>query len=54
MSDLFGVAGTELLDRLDLPALYAARMASLRRCSPGSSGAGWLRGDPRHPGWLSR
>ena len=31
MSDLFGVAGTELLDRLDLPAPYAARIASLRR-----------------------
>ena len=31
MSDLFGVAGTALLDRLDLPAPYAARIASLRR-----------------------
>ena len=31
MSDLFGVAGKELLDRLDLPAPYAARIASLRR-----------------------
>jgi transposase len=31
MSDLFGVWGTELLDRLDLPAPYAARIASLRR-----------------------
>lgn len=31
MSDLFGVAGIELLDRLDLPAPYAARIASLRR-----------------------
>jgi transposase len=31
MSDLFGVAGTELLDRLDLPSPYAARIASLRR-----------------------
>jgi transposase len=31
MSDLFGLAGTELLDRLDLPAPYAARIASLRR-----------------------
>ena len=30
MSDLFGLAGTELLDRLDLPA-PAARIASLRR-----------------------
>jgi transposase len=31
MSDLFGVAGTDLLDRLDLPAAYAARISSLRR-----------------------
>ena len=31
MSDLFGVAGTQLLDRLDLPSPYAARIASLRR-----------------------
>jgi transposase len=31
ISDLFGLAGTELLDRLDLPAPYAARIASLRR-----------------------
>jgi transposase len=31
MSDLFGVAGTALLDRLNLPAPYAARIASLRR-----------------------
>jgi transposase len=31
MSDLFGLAGVELLDRLDLPAPYAARIASLRR-----------------------
>ena len=31
MSDLFGLAGTELLDRLDLPVPYAARIASLRR-----------------------
>ena len=31
MTDLFGVAGTELLDRLSLPAPYAARIASLRR-----------------------
>jgi transposase len=31
MSDLFGVAGVDLLDRLDLPAAYAARIASLRR-----------------------
>jgi transposase len=31
MSDLFGVAGTAVLDGLDLPAPYAARIASLRR-----------------------
>ena len=32
MTDLFGVGGTELLDRLrPLPAPYAARIASLRR-----------------------
>jgi transposase len=31
MSDLFGVAGTELLNGLELPAAYAARIASLRR-----------------------
>ena len=31
MSDLFGLAGTEFVDRLELPAPYAARIASLRR-----------------------
>lgn len=31
MSDLFGVAGTELLNGLDLPEPYPARIASLRR-----------------------
>jgi transposase len=31
MSDLFGVADTELLNGLDLPKPYAARIASLRR-----------------------
>jgi transposase len=31
MSDLFGVGGRQLLDRLALPAPYAARIASLRR-----------------------
>jgi transposase len=31
MSDLFGVGGTALLDRLDLPTPYAARITSLRR-----------------------
>jgi transposase len=31
MSDLFGLEGTALLDRLELPAPYAARIGSLRR-----------------------
>jgi transposase len=31
MTDLFGVAGTELLDRLRLPTPYASRIDSLRR-----------------------
>ena len=31
MSDLFGPTGTDLLDRLTLPSVYAARVASLRR-----------------------
>ena len=31
MSDLFGVGGTDLLNRVDLPTPYAARVASLRR-----------------------
>jgi transposase len=31
MSDLFGTAGSAVLDRLELPAPYAARIASLRR-----------------------
>jgi transposase len=31
MSDLFGVDGNKLLDRLQLPAPYAARITSLRR-----------------------
>jgi transposase len=31
MSDLFGLGGTRLLDGLELPASYAARIASLRR-----------------------
>ena len=31
MSDLFGVGGTALLDGLELPAPYAARICSLRR-----------------------
>jgi transposase len=35
MSDLFGTAGTAVLDGLDLPAPYAARIASLRRVIDG-------------------
>ena len=35
MSDLFGLAGTDLLDGLNLPAPYAARIASLRRVIAG-------------------
>jgi transposase len=31
MDDLFGVAGTQLLDQLNLPAPYSARIDSLRR-----------------------
>jgi transposase len=31
MTDLFGLEGTELLDQLQLPKPYAARIASLRR-----------------------
>jgi transposase len=31
MSDLFGIEGNNLLDRLQLPGPYAARVASLRR-----------------------
>jgi transposase len=31
MSDLFGQAGIELLDRLEVPGPYAAQIASLRR-----------------------
>jgi len=34
MGDLFGVAGTALLDGLDLPAPYAARIALDRRSGP--------------------
>jgi transposase len=35
MSDLFGVDGLRLLDRLQLPTPYAARVASLRRIMDG-------------------
>lgn len=31
LTDLFGVSGTELLDSLELPSVYAARVTSLRR-----------------------
>lgn len=55
MSDLFGVEGTRLLDRLDLPAPYAARIGSLRRVMDGldfeidvfeNLARGRLRSDP--------
>lgn len=35
MSDLFGIQGTALLDRLELPTPYAARIGSLRRLMEG-------------------
>jgi transposase len=35
VSDLFGVEGTALLDRLELAAPYAARIGSLRRIMDG-------------------
>ena len=35
LTDLFGVAGNDLLDRLNLPAPYAARVSSLRRLLEG-------------------
>jgi transposase len=49
MSDLFGIDGTALLDRLDLAAPYAARIGSLRRVMDGldfeiDHVAGMLRG----------
>lgn len=59
MSDLFGVAGTELLDGLDLPAPYAARIASLRRLMDDldfdiSLFAGIIRGRMAHePGYTA-
>jgi transposase len=55
MSDLFGIDGTALLDRLQLPAPYAARIASLRRLLDdlefeidlfGNLSQGRLRADP--------
>jgi transposase len=57
MSDLFGLAGTELLDSLHLPAPYAARIASLRRLLEAIDFeidlfAGMLRGQlARDPGY---
>jgi transposase len=57
MSDLFGIEGTALLDRLRLPAPYAARIASLRRLLDDlefevdlfdNLVRGRLRGDPRY------
>jgi transposase len=57
MTDLFGLSGTELLNRLDLPAPYAARIASLRRVMDGLDfeidvftrlARARLAGDPRY------
>jgi transposase len=57
MTDLFGVAGTELLDRLELPRPYAARIASLRRIIGAleiDAFAGQVRGRlARDPGFLA-
>ncbi len=59
MVDLFGLAGTELLDGLDLPAPYAARIASLRRLLDGIDFeidlfAGLVRGRlARDPGYAA-
>src|SRR6478752_4902718 len=59
MTDLFGLAGTELLDRLELPKPYAARIASLRRIITAldfeiDAFAGQVRGRlARDPGFLA-
>ena len=59
MTDLFGLAGTELLDRLELPRPYAARIASLRRIIGAldfeiDAFAGQVRGRlARDPGFLA-
>ena len=59
MSDLFGVWGTELLDGLDLPTPYAARIGSLRRVMDGLDFeidvfAGLARGRMAHePGYTA-
>jgi transposase len=59
MSDLFGVEGTQLLQRLDLPAPYAARIRSLRRLIDGldfeiDHFAGMVRGRLyRQPGYTA-
>lgn len=57
MSDLFGLEGTQLLQRLDLPGPYAARIRSLRRLIDGldfeiDHCAGMVRGRlHRQPGY---
>jgi transposase len=59
MSDLFGLEGSQLLDRLDLPAPYAARIGSLRRVIDGlefeiDHFAGMVRGRlHRQPGYTA-
>lgn len=59
MSDLFGVDGTALLDRLKLSAPYAARIGSLRRIIDGldfeiDHVAGMVRGRlALHPGYAA-
>jgi transposase len=59
VSDLFGVEGTALLDRLELAAPYAARIGSLRRIMDAldfeiDHAAGMLRGRlATHPGYAA-
>jgi transposase len=59
MSDLFGVEGAALLDRLDLAAPYAARIGSLRRIMDAldfeiDHAAGMVRGRlATHPGYAA-
>jgi transposase len=59
MTDLFGVEGSALLDRLDLAAPYAARIGSLRRIMDAldfeiDHAAGMVRGRlATHPGYAA-
>jgi transposase len=59
MSDLFGVKGTAMLEGLDLPGPYAARIASLRRVMEAADFeidlfAGMIRGRlAREPGYTA-